>query len=407
MIEAAYPNPVTLDTMGSNFSGSSEAQLRHIISELQLDKKIKALEHNLNSFTRVAGVGGVEETVTVVKQIPRTGDKDSRQPTIAIITSQYHEKMAVDAMMTNRQTFVRYATVGETQAYTLGDIGGHRCVVTKLPMTGHSREASIASGSTTTRLLGTFQGVEYVLIVGVGGGVPHYTDYSRHVRLGDVVLSSPNASLSGQRFIYQYCQTARLRDGGEVEFETKSWCPPENTLQQIARMVVEDGYCGEGPTAWLANYTSALAELSGPDEEASSEWSRPPADTDKLYMSLGGGDMIEVGHPAPAAPLDDPRQAGLPVIHLGPVAAGRGVSLDDQLRQEFAYKNGILAYDSELDSVVESVFGNRKDHYIMVRGIADYKDGTRRKEWQHYSALMAASVAKTLVENIPRESEEL
>ena len=48
---------------------------------------------------------------------------------------------------------------GETQAYTLGDIGGHRCVVTKLPMTGHTREASIASGSTTTRLLGTFQGV--------------------------------------------------------------------------------------------------------------------------------------------------------------------------------------------------------------------------------------------------------
>ena len=43
----------------------------------------------------------------------RTGDRDSRQPTIAIITSQYHEKMAVDAMMTNRQTFVRYATVGQ------------------------------------------------------------------------------------------------------------------------------------------------------------------------------------------------------------------------------------------------------------------------------------------------------
>ena len=55
------------------------------------------------------------------------------------------------------------------------------------------------------------------------------------------------------------------------------------------------------------------------------------------------------------------------------VAAGRGVALDDQLRQEFAYKNGILAYDSELDSVVESVYGNRKDHYILVRGIADYK----------------------------------
>ena len=58
-------------------------------------------------------------------------------------------------------------------------------------------------------------------------------------------------------------------------------------------MVVEDGYCGEGPTAWLANYTGALTELTGPGEEEG-EWRRPEADTDKLYMSLGGGDMIEV-----------------------------------------------------------------------------------------------------------------
>lgn len=49
----------------------------------------------------------------------------------------------------------------------------------------------IAAGSTTTRLLGTFQAVEFVILVGVGGGVPHYTDHTRHVRLGDVVVSSP------------------------------------------------------------------------------------------------------------------------------------------------------------------------------------------------------------------------
>ena len=40
------------------------------------------------------------------------------------------------------------------------------------------------------------------------------------------------------------------------------------------------------------------------------------------------------------------------------------MSLDDQLRQEFAYKNGVLCYDSELDSVVESVYG--KNHLISV-----------------------------------------
>jgi hypothetical protein len=37
----------------------------------------------------------------------------AKQPTIAIICSQYHEKTALDQLMTNRQTFVRYATVGK------------------------------------------------------------------------------------------------------------------------------------------------------------------------------------------------------------------------------------------------------------------------------------------------------
>ena len=36
---------------------------------------------------------------------------------------------------------------GETQAYTLGDIGGHRCVVTKLPVTGHTREVLLKNFS--------------------------------------------------------------------------------------------------------------------------------------------------------------------------------------------------------------------------------------------------------------------
>ena len=47
---------------------------------------------------------------------------------------------------------------GEANVYTLGDIGKHRVVSTKLPMAGgQSRDALIATGGTTTRLLGTFQ----------------------------------------------------------------------------------------------------------------------------------------------------------------------------------------------------------------------------------------------------------
>lgn len=61
-----------------------------------------------NSFTRIHH----EDTeIKVVKQMPTIAS--SKQPTIAIITAQYFEKLAVDAMLENKETFVRYTTVGK------------------------------------------------------------------------------------------------------------------------------------------------------------------------------------------------------------------------------------------------------------------------------------------------------
>ena len=66
------------------------------------------------------------------------------------------------------------------------------------------------------------------------------------------------------------------------------------------------------------------------------------------------------------------------MLHLGPVAAGRGVALDDQLRQEFAYKNGILAYDSELDSVVEVRSDIRQQQQLILNFICRASTATGR-----------------------------
>lgn len=42
---------------------------------------------------------------------------NAKQPTIAIITAQYCEKLAVDSMIENKETFVRYTTVGKILFY--------------------------------------------------------------------------------------------------------------------------------------------------------------------------------------------------------------------------------------------------------------------------------------------------
>lgn len=97
--------------------------------------------------------------------------------------------------------FLLYLFIGESNVYTLGNIGAHRIVSTKLPAVGSTRESMTASGNTTTRLLGTFQKVDYVFIIGVAGGVPHYTDFKKHVRLGDVVVSHVDCNRIANGFV--------------------------------------------------------------------------------------------------------------------------------------------------------------------------------------------------------------
>lgn len=47
---------------------------------------------------------------------------------------------------------------------------------------------------------------------------------------------------------------------------------------------------------WLNYLREALNTLRG---QADQDFSAPSADTDKLYMSIGERDLIEVAHPAP------------------------------------------------------------------------------------------------------------
>lgn len=76
-----------------------------VIQSLQERGLIKSMEYN--AYTRIHHE---DKEIKVVKQMPTIAS--NKQPTIAIITAQYCEKLAVDAMLENKETFVRYTTVG-------------------------------------------------------------------------------------------------------------------------------------------------------------------------------------------------------------------------------------------------------------------------------------------------------
>ncbi|XP_067208714.1 uncharacterized protein [Linepithema humile] len=402
LIESAYPNPVTVVDIAKQH-GWEPSAVEAKLKELQEKGLVKSMDHG--AFTRVVH----EDTqVQVVKQMPTMAS--AKQPTIAIITAQYCEKLAVDSLIENKETFVRYTTVGtasspdtidgvprvicrfgESNVYTLGNIGAHRIVCTKLPTVGHTREAMTAAGNTTTRLLGTFQKVDFVFLVGVGGGVPHYTDYNKHVRLGDVVISHPTPL--NNKYTYVYCESAKMNENGNYHFETKEYCPPNLSLQEIAATLMKQAE-NEATPPWQTYMKEGLENLVNQSEH---DFNAPPPDSDKLYMAIGERDVIEVSHPIAPQDSINKRANGCSRIHLAPVASGRQIARDDQLRQKFASRFGALAFDAEMDAVVESILGNCRENFAVIRGIADYKDGTRIKEWQPYAALAAASVMKAII----------
>lgn len=409
IIESAYPNPVSLTELSKNTNHAPEEVHLHL-RELLSKNLIKEMESG--SFTRVVQN---DTEVKMVRQMPTV--HGSQQPTIAIITAQYCEKLAVDVMIENKNTFVRYKTEGESNVYTLGNIGAHRVVSTKLPAVGHSRAAIIAAGNTTTRLLGTFQKVDYVFLVGVGGGVPHYTDHTQHVRLGDVVVSAPrpvpsatNGNTNGStnattgQHVYLFAEQqhrspdhlsgSREPSPSELAYSVKTWCPPELRLQELAEKMWQQGATDPELRPWERYIEDGLRALA--DQE--SDFARPPESSDRLYMSIGAKDLIEVAHPAPPPGASDHRLPGRPVVHFGSVASGLGsVVRDDSRRHALAEEYGVRAFDTGFDTVVESIFGNRKDNYAFIRGIADYKDGSKGREWQPCAALAAAAFMKALV----------
>ncbi|GIY69283.1 uncharacterized protein CDAR_284211 [Caerostris darwini] len=394
IIEAVYPNSLSVANIAKSSNVSEEEAQEHLI-ELQSRGLVKCLTNG--NYMRTTKN---DTDVKMVKQMPMVAQ--SKQPLIAIITAQYCEKLAVDAMIDNKETFVKFKTEGESNVYTLGTIGQHRVVSTKLPATGMARGAMIAAGSTTTRLLGSFPRVDYVFLVGVGGGVPHCYDYTKHVRLGDVVISTPPDNQHS--YVYLYCEALKNAfDVTENDFlspeqiSIKTWCPTSLKLQNIACNLWRKGILDMSDRSWEIYIDESLRQLK--DKE--SAFCRPSPDTDKIYcMSVEGGDLVDVGHPQPMEGAFDPRKPGMPVLHFGAVGSGKILMQDDTKRLAFADHHGIMSFDTGFGSVVESIFGNRKDDYVFIRGISDYKDGTKKKDWQPYAALAAASVMKAIICNL-------
>jgi nucleoside phosphorylase len=88
----------------------------------------------------------------------------------------------------------------------------------------------------------------------------------------------------------------------------------------------------------------------------------------------------------------DIQEAQKPCIHFGRMACSNQVMKSAQHRDRIAEEEEVIGFEMESAGTWDFV------PTIVVKGVCDYADSHKNKEWQQYAAATAAASAKALLE---------
>ncbi|KAI4779146.1 hypothetical protein E4T52_05970 [Aureobasidium sp. EXF-3400] len=266
-------------------------------------------------------------------------------------------------------------------------MAGHNVVIAVLPRGtyGLSPAASVAAN-----MLSSFPNIRVGLMVGIGGGAPTAMN---DIRLGDVVVSSPENHTGGV-YQYDYGKTIQDREFKQTGFLNK---PPAVVLTAVS--VLESTYESEGHN--IEHSINAALEKK---PRLKKNYSRPVQETDRLYKStvvhpydsegntegdcrqICGGQPHDIVRRRERGEHEDD-----PAIHYGIIASANQLMKNATIRDRLANEKGVLCFEMEAAGLM--------NHFpcLVIRGICDYADSHKNKEWQGYAAMTAAAYAKDLL----------
>ena len=293
------------------------------------------------------------------------------------------EYVAAQAFLDEKHEGPEYVSTNDNNDYTLGKVGKHNVVISVLP---HG-EYGISSATGVARdMLHSFPNVRIGLMVGIGGGAP---SPKHDIRLGDIVVS---ASGTGKGGVFQYdfgkiIQDQEFQEAGVLDQ------PPKVLRTAVHGLMAQyelDGHQLEESINIILAKKPRLRQ----------KYKRPDLSTDRLYRA-------QVTHPldgeASCAAVcgDNPsnliprrertKDEDNPAIHYGLIASANRLMKDALLRDKFAMEKDVLCFEMEAAGLMNEF------PCLVIRGICDYSDTHKNKEWQGYAAMAAAAFAKDLL----------
>lgn len=293
----------------------------------------------------------------------------------------------------------------DENAYILGSIGKHNVVIVCLPI---NQVGTVAAALTMMSVTTTFRSLRFLLMVGIGGGVPLDPDdgsgSSPDVRLGDVVVRVPIGYLPG----VMHWDAAEALTGsslGRIAAMNMNK-PPRFLLNRLAILQTEHEIKG----AKIPEYLQAMAiRWPGLRERYCNSNSLQDVLFEANYSHVTGlgpsWDGIGGRKAPPGCDYCDPRrmierETREMKIHYGPIASGttviKNVILRDNInRHDLGGK--VLCY--EVGAVGATVLLDFP--HLVIRGIWDYWDCHSNRAWQGHAAAVAAALAVELLSHVP------
>lgn len=267
-------------------------------------------------------------------------------------------------------------------AYTLGKIGEHNVVIAGLP---NGKYGNTSATVVAMQLLASFDSIRFGLMVGIGGGVPNI---DADIRLGDIVVSKPTGTYGG---VVQYDYGKALSRSFERTGMLNQ--PPSFILTALTQLQANH----------LTEESQILQFLSEMEEKLGDKAANftHPGQEDRLYQT----DYDHIGELKTCERCDHmktvpraPRKYTEPVVHYGLIGSGNSVVKNSGLRDWLSRELGVYCVEMEAAGLMDNF------PCVVIRGICDYADSHKNKEWQGYAATTAAAYAKELLSVIHEKS---
>lgn len=276
---------------------------------------------------------------------------------------------------------------GDDNSYVLGKVHKHSVVLACL---GYDTGTN-AARHVSQDLRRAFPNISQWLLVGVGGGVPSKL---HDIRLGDVVV--------GRRVIP--CNPKKQFH--DASYRTSPIQYPPDRLYKVVDTL--------GSVHNIAGGNQILSTLSF--KRASLARHRRPGLVDKLFTADSihqDHDVMSLTSHVPDANRDPcqncdtehlieraPRKSTEtgPMVHYGDIASGDTLLRSGEVRDLMMEELKVACVEMEAGGL------HRDLPCLVVRGIADYADSHKNKEWQGYAAAAAAAYVRELLELLPPTS---